>query len=109
MPNNLNAMPILVTTDIASFFAGQTLQTQRFGLRVYKIALVGSATVTAGSVTITEPNSGIALYPPVNVTASTALGTLIFEDNPTYPLQWRDFAVTGVTATGTQLYVWYRL
>lgn len=109
MANVYNSMPIALDTDVASFFAAQTLQKQIFGLRVYKISLVAAAGTTAGNVTITEPNSGIALYEPIAVAASLTAGATVVTDNPTYPLQWRDFAVTGLTGTGTRLYIWYRL
>lgn len=109
MANNYNSMPILITTDTASWFSGQTLQTQRFGLRVWKIALVAGAGASAGTVTVTEPNSGIPLIAPMVVPATPAVGTIIYYDNPTQLLQWRDFAVSGATATGTQFFVWYRV
>lgn len=109
MANVYNSMPISLDTDMASFFAGQTLQAQRFGLRVYKIAVVAAAGTTAGNILITEPNSGIALYEPIAVPASLTAGAGVLTDNPTYPLQWRDFAVSGLSATGARLLVWYRL
>lgn len=109
MANNLNSLPILIDTDIASFGAAQTLQASPFGLRVWKIALYAAASTTAGTVTITEPISGIPLMAPMVVASGIAAGTLLYYDNPTQLLQWRDFAVTGVTATGTKLMVWYRV
>jgi hypothetical protein len=108
MANSLNSMPITVDTDLASFGAGQTLQSKPFGIRVWKMALVATTSTTAGTVTITEPNSGIPLAAPMVVPAGSATGTILYYDNPTQLLQWRDFAVTGLTATGTRLFVWYR-
>jgi|SRR6185437_6723751 len=112
MPNSYNTMPIVLTADITSFRAAQTLQTQAFGLRVYKLALaVGSGGASsAGTVTITAPSDSIALYPPLPVSASAPAKTILFTDNlDDQELQWRDFAVTGLTATGTALYIWYRV
>jgi len=109
MANSPNTQPITIDTDTTSWFSLQTLQTQRFGLRVWKIALVATASTTAGTVTVTEPNSGIALLAPMVVPSASAVGTVLFTDNPTQLLQWRDFAVTGATATGTRLFVWYRV
>lgn len=112
MSNSYNTDPIVLTADITSFRAAQTLQTQAFGLRVYKLALVvgsGGAS-TAGNVTITAPSDSIALYPPMPVSASTPAKTILFTDNlDNQELTWRDFAATGLTATGTVLYVWYRV
>jgi hypothetical protein len=107
MANSLNSMPIVVDTDLASFFAGQTLQTQRFGLRVWKIMLEAAASTSAGTVSITEPNSGAVLW-FAGVPATQAAGTVIVNDNLQQLAQWRDFAVTGATATATRLYIWYR-
>ncbi len=108
MANSYNTMPIRLDTDMASFFSGQTLQAQPFGLRVWKVMLVsGASAPTAGTVTITEPNSGITLL-PIDVPTGSIANQNVYNDNPTQLLQWRDFAVTGLTATGTVLYVWYR-
>lgn len=110
MANSLNSAPITVDTDLVSFGAGQTLQHTSFGLRVWKIALsVSAATSSAGTVQITEPISGIPLLAPMVVPAASPIGTVLYYDNPTQLLQWRDFAVTGLTATGTRLFVWYRV
>jgi hypothetical protein len=109
MANSYNTIPIRLDTDTASWFSGQTLQAQRFGLRVWKVMLVGGgAAPTAGSVTITEPNSGITLL-SINVPTGSTANQNIYNDNPTQLLQWRDFACNGLTATGTVLYVWYRV
>ncbi|NYF53947.1 hypothetical protein [Tunturiibacter gelidoferens] len=58
--------------------------------------------------TITNPIDGSALYGPIAVTAGLAVGASILNDNIQQMLQWKDFKVTGVTATGTRLFVWYR-
>lgn len=108
MANSLNTIPITVDTDLASFGAGQTLQSTPFGLRVWKIALVATTSTTAGTVTVTDPISNIPLIAPMLVTAAQATDTILYYDNPTQLLQWKDFKVTGVTATGTRLFVWYR-
>lgn len=109
MANNLGSMPIQVDTDLASFSNSQTLQAKPFGIRMWKIALYTVGVSIAGTVTITEPNSGIPLLAPMVVPAGSAAGTLLFYDNPTQLLQWRDFNVTGLTATGTKLLIWYRV
>jgi hypothetical protein len=109
MANNYNSLPITLDTDTNSWFSGQTLQKERFGLRVWKIALYANASTTAGTVTVTEPNSGIPLIAPMAVPAASVAGTVLYYDNPTQLLQWRDFKATGLTATGTTLMVWYRV
>lgn len=110
MANQLGNMPLTVDTDLVSFGASQTLQTKPFGIRPTKIALVvASATSSAGTVTVTLPIGGASLLAPMVVPAGSVVGTILFADNPTYGLDWVDFAVTGVTATGTRLMVWYRV
>jgi len=109
LPNNL---PITLDTDIASWRAAQTLSSNPYatGQRIVKISLVVAAnTSSAGTVSITDPNSGQVLYPPQVVSASVPVGSVLYTDNlDSQALQWRDFAVAGLTATGTRLYIWYR-
>lgn len=108
MANALNQKPIIIDTDITSY---RTAASVTQGVRVSKLVLAvgsGGASV-AGNVTIAAPSGGITLYPPLAVLGSQPAHTILFVDDPTKPdgsLTWRDFAVTGVTATGTVLYLW---
>jgi hypothetical protein len=113
MANSYNSLPILVDTDISTGWrANQTLSSNTYatGLRIVKIALVvSSATSSSGTVTITDPNDNTKLYPPLQVAAGVAQNAILYTDNlDSQSLQWRDFNVTGVTATGTRLFIWYR-
>lgn len=110
MANQPNAMPITMDTDANSWFAIQTLraQTNRFGLRVWKLSLVATAATVAGTINIVDPNDNTILLAPMVVPAAQAVGTVLFYDNPTQLFQWRDFKVTGLTATNTRLFIWYR-
>lgn len=116
MSNSLVTKPIVVDTDIASFRNSAAVQAlgRTQGIRVTKLVLAvgtGAASV-AGNVTITAPSDGAVLYPPLPVSASTSAGTVLFVDDPSDPksvLTWRDFAVTGVTATKTVLYIWFEV
>lgn len=106
MANALNQKPIIIDTDITSY---RTAANATQGVRVSKLVLAvgsGGASV-AGNVTIAAPSGGITLYPPLAVLGSQPAHTILYD--PTTPdgsLTWRDFAVTGVTATGTVLYLW---
>ncbi len=108
MANALNQKPIIIDTDITSYrTAASVLQ----GVRVTKLILAvgGGAVSVAGNVTITAPSDSAVLYPPLAVTSAQAAYTILFSDEPTDAkgsLTWRDFAVTGVTATKTILYLW---
>lgn len=110
MANNLSANPIQLTADLASFQGAQTLRPgQKFPLRVRKITLsVGSSASVAGTVTITDPITGIELAPAIPVAAGTAAHTVIYNDDLPETTSWADFDVAGLTATGTTLLVWYK-
>lgn len=81
------------------------------GIRVLKMMLVvGGSTATAGTVTITNPNNSQAIYPVIPVGTQTA-NTVLVNENLTGQaiLTWSNFKVTGLTATGTKLYLWFGL
>ena len=114
MANSLVSQPIIIDTDITTWRGATAVQNAGYttGIRVMKLVLVvGSGGVsTAGQVKVTAPSDSAILYPPLNVPASQAAYTILFTDEPTEAkgtLTWRDFAVTGVTATGTVLYLWF--
>lgn len=112
MANQLGSDPVVIDTDLNSFNAAQTLNPAtgdgvQGGLRVRKMALVvGGSAAVAGTVTVTDPVSGINLLAPMQV-VNGAANTILFDDDFIRPLVWSDFKVTGVTATGTKLYIWY--
>ena len=113
MANVLTQKPILIDTDITSFRNDASVKALGWtqGVRVTKLVLaVGSgAAAVAGNVTITAPSDSAVLYPTLAVTGGQAANSILFVDNPTAPtsaLTWRDFAVTGLTATKTVLYLW---
>ena len=105
---NTYGKPIILDTDLVSYRASApSLQ----GVRVTKLILaVGSGSASsAGTVTITAPSDGATLYPTLVIAASVAANSILFSDEPTDAkgsLTWRDFAVTGLTATKTILYLW---
>ena len=111
--NSLTTKPIRIDTDITTFrnAAAVTALGWTQGIRVTKLVLaVGSGGASsAGTVAITDQN-GATLYPTIPVAASIAANSILSTDEPTNAkgdLTWRDFAVTGVTATGTVLWLWY--
>jgi hypothetical protein len=116
MANSLITMPVIIDTDLTTFRGAaavvSTNCTQGSSLRVSKLILTvgpGGAS-SAGLVTILAPTDSAVLYPPLPVAASIAANSILFTDEPpdaAGDLTWRDFAVTGLTATGTKLYLWY--
>jgi hypothetical protein len=125
MANSYNSNPILINTDIATGWrANQTLNTgnlpstaQQYsgavvrqpGIRPYRLqVLAAGAGSAAGTITITDPKDSTVLWQDA-VVAAVATGTIIIDEDWDVTLPaWRDFIVTGVTATSTQLQIWYR-
>ena len=109
MANSLLTNPLVVTADLASYQAAQTLtaQSELLGLKVKKFAIVATAATAAGTVSIVDPVSNTVLLAPVVVAASLATGTVVATDDFPNNLTWADFKVTGLTATNTELLLWY--
>jgi hypothetical protein len=124
--SSLNSNPILITADVTSWKASQTLNTgnqpatqqstqfgrtatSQPGIRVYRIQVLGTAGTSAGVITIIDPNDSSVRWQGA-VAASTTVGTILidetFSDN--MPM-WRDFSTTGVTAAAVTLAIWYRI
>ena len=105
---------MVIDTDITTWRNNATIVAAGYttGIRVLKLVLVvahGGAS-SAGLVTITAPSDSITLYPPMTVVGSQPADTVLYTDNITDTkgtLTWRDFAVTGVTATGTRLLLYW--
>jgi len=105
---------MLVDTEISSWRTASSVAAAGYttGIRVKKLILrVGnSGASSAGTVTITAPSDSAELYTPMIVVASVAAKTILYTDEPSDPLgtlTWRDFAVTGVSATGCVLELWW--
>lgn len=108
MANSFNN-PMVLDTDFTSY---RTAATKTTGIRAIKLMfVVGGSAASAGSVAITNAENSQVLYPPIGVVAATAANTVILNDNP--PGQaiytWPDFGVSGLTATGVKLYIWWGL
>jgi hypothetical protein len=108
MANTFNN-PMILDTDFTSY---RTAASKTIGIRVLKITLsVGSTTTSAGTVVITNPQNSQQLYPSVPVAAAIPANSILVGDNPTGQgvMSWPDFGVSGLTATGTKLYIWWGL
>jgi hypothetical protein len=110
MPNSLNTLPAVIDTDITSW---RTASGYLQGVRVIKITLAvgASAASSAGVVSITAPSDSSLLLYPLLVPAGQPAYTVLYNENQDVSgvETWRDFAVTGLTATGTRLFVWYKV
>jgi len=114
MSNSLGNFPMVIDTDITTWRSAAAVVSLGYatGIRVLKLVLsVGpSGASSAGTVTITAPSDNATLYEPMVVPTGQAAYTVLYEDNLTDTkgtLTWRDFAVTGVTATGTRLFLYW--
>lgn len=121
MANSLNSLPIIVDTDFVSWRNTQTLNTgnlpatvqqpgpirRQFGLKIAKLVLMTNGATTAGTINITDPTDNTILE-TFNVTTTAPAGIITTQDWADNMPLWRDFSVTGVTATGTKLLIWYR-
>jgi hypothetical protein len=105
MANIYNTNPIHIDVDMtAGWRSLQTLSGTPMGIRVVKILLTGNPTAAAGSITITDPNDGTVL---LALPVTSSMSPIQF-DFQTAGVGWRDFQVTGVTATTTALKIWYK-
>jgi hypothetical protein len=126
MANSYNSNPIILDTDMASGWRSlQTLNTgnspatiqnpnpapRQWGIRPYKILLQSNGVTNVGLVLVTDPIDGTILYQDDVPSAVGAAGTVIPNDHPDFnPITatWRDFKVTGLTATVSKMTIWYR-
>jgi len=82
--------------------------TRQWGLQITKVMLESNGTVVAGNVVIADPNDSTVLLNIAPATGATTAGIVLYNENFFTALKWRDFRVTGLTATVTKLYIWYR-
>lgn len=127
LANNYNSNPILINVDISTGWrSNQTLNVGNLpsnaqqlsgavprqpGIRPYRIQVVSNGVTVAGLITVADPNDANTFFWQAAVPATAGpAGTIIIDEvfDNTRPT-WRDFKVTGVTATVTQLQIWYRI
>jgi hypothetical protein len=114
MPNSLVSLPMIIDTDITTWRNSAAVVSAGYttGIRVKKLVVAvgpGGAS-SAGTVAITAPSDSSVLYPPLIISASISANSILYSDEPTDTtgtLTWRDFAVTGLTATGTRLTIYW--
>lgn len=128
MANSYNSNPIILDTDISTGWrANQTLNTgnlpqnqyqqqvsgvtttRQWGIRPFRIQLLSNGTTVAGTVVVADPVDATILWQAAVAAAAGAAGTILIDEsfNP-ITANWRDFKVTGLTATLTKIQIWYR-
>ena len=120
MANNYNSNPIYIDTDMtAGWKSLQTLNggnlpgtiqnpgpiPREFGIRTSKLNLVLAGSQAAGTVLIVDPNDGTILFKQ-DIPLSGSFNRE-FDWAVNFP-GWHDFKITGPTATGVAVQIWYR-
>ncbi len=105
MANSYNSNPIYLDTDMTSGWRSlQTLSGSPMGIRPVKIILSANGTTAPGNVVFSDPNDGTVLL-SIPVVANQPPIEFDFESSG---VRWRDFKITGLTATVTKVEIWYR-
>lgn len=120
MPNDYDSNPIFIDTDMASGWrALQTLNTgnlqptiqnpgpitRQWGVRAYAIGFALVSTQASGTILVADPNDNTILFKQFIPASGTFATEFTFD--AAYGM-WRDFKITGPTATGVAVQVWYR-
>ena len=110
MANALAQQPLFLDTDQTVAYKSEptviALNAAPLGLQVENILLnCPGGTPGVGTITVTDGATTPATLLTVDITATTAFPISIAY---TVPLQWRNFKITGLTATATTLQIWTR-
>lgn len=85
--------------------ASQSLNTNQWGFRATAINLVLVGTQAAGVILAVDPNDNTVLFKAAIPATGTFQTEYIFD---TVAPAWRDFKLTGPSATGVAVQIWYR-
>jgi len=120
MSNSFNVMPLFLDTDTTTGAAtnwrgssGCTLAgIGSHGIkptRILVLPAVSGTAIAAGTIIVSDPQSSTALLTiPIVLPAATEpfdIVQILLEQTSAL---WRDFVVTGLTATKAALQIWYR-
>ncbi len=110
MANSLVTQPLFLDTDQTVDYKSEPAVTAinptPLGFEVANILInCPSGTSLAGNILVTDGATTPATLLTVHITATTAFPIAL---NYTVPLQWRNFKITGLTATATTLQIWTR-
>jgi hypothetical protein len=112
MANALTQQPLFLDTDQSVAYKSEPAvlaqNPKPLGVFVENIVISvpGGTAPTPGSIVVTDGDaSGSINLLVLDISATTALP---FSIAYTTPLQWRNFKITGLTATGTSIQIWTR-
>lgn len=110
MANSLVTQPLFLDTDQTVAYKSEptvlALNPNPLGVQVENILInCPSGTSTAGNILVTDGATTPVTLFTMHITAATAFPISIAY---TVPLQWRNFKITGLTATATSIQIWTR-
>lgn len=110
MANALTQQPLFLDTDQTVAYKSEPTVTavnpNPLGFEVVNILInCPSGTSAAGTITVTDGATTPINLLTVHVTATTVFPIAL---DYTVPLQWRNFKITGLTATATTMQIWTR-
>lgn len=110
MANSLVTQPLFLDTDQTVAYKSEPAVTAinpfPLGVQVENILInCPSGTSAAGNILVTDGAATPATLITVHITATTVFPISIAY---TVPLQWRNFKITGLTATATTIQIWTR-
>lgn len=110
MANTLAQQPLFLDTDQTVAYKSEptvvALNAAPLGVQVENILLnCPGGTPSAGTITVTDGATAPITLFTFHVTATTLFPVSIAY---TVPLQWRNFKITGLTATATSIEIWTR-
>lgn len=110
MANALTQQPLFLDTDQTVAYKSEPAVTavnpNPLGVEVVNILInCPGGTPSAGTITVTDGATTPINLLTAHITASTTFPIAL---NYTVPLQWRNFKITGLTATATTLQIWTR-
>lgn len=107
MANLLTQNPFFVDTDMTTAYWETTGILPNGGsLFITKILLTcPGGSVTAGTINVSDGATTPIKLLTIPVATTVVLPLLL---DFTVPLSWRDFKISGLTATATSLQIWYK-
>lgn len=104
MANSYTTQPLYFDTDMTVGFREESgLLSGQEGVFVCNMLIIPNGTVAAGTINIVDPVSSAVLFKYPVATTLTPVSISFY-----VPLQWRDFKITGLTATVTAIQIWTR-
>lgn len=109
MANLFTEYPMVLDTDFTDYYTAASIPTGfgiAGGLRIYTMKLVVGASAAAAGTVLVQRINGNNVLAPMIVSAGAAANSVLYSEDFTAPIPIDDFKVSGLTATGTKLYIY---